>query len=138
MGWRKIATPNLIQEGEGFTLDSSDTNMYLSDDMGGVGEANNGIDQEKQVEPSETNSLTGLRFAQPPEEKFQTNSKIVYFAYFLHLSAMMAQREAATFMKIDLLDFRHVRSSPPIPSMGPLWPDPKPHTKIYASHWNRC
>ena len=59
-------------EGEGFTLDSSDTSLYLSDDMGGadeVGEADdNGIDQEKEVEPSETNrgSLTRLRFAPPP------------------------------------------------------------------------
>ena len=75
MGWRKIATPNLIQEGEGFTLDSTDTTLYLADDMGGVGEANNGIDQEKEVEPLETNILTGVRYAPPPEENPNPTAK---------------------------------------------------------------
>ena len=149
LGWRKIATPNLIQEGEGFTLDSNDTSLYLSDDMRGadeVGEADNGMDQDKEVQSSETNSSDLHRLQ---KQKSKPNGQIVYFASFLHLSAKIAQRAAATSMKIDLLEFGHVRSSPPlpfltmsIPSMGPLWPAPKTHIRRSTlrlwRNWNRC
>ena len=37
---------------------------------------------------------------------------MVYFASFLLLLAVMAQQAAATSMKIDFLDFGHVRTDP--------------------------